>query len=398
MKRNHVLIMVQNLPVPLDRRVWMEATTLRTAGSKVSIVCPSTKTHPKFHETIEDIEIYRYPLLLEGRGFISTLLEYIWSLVCFVLFCTVLSFKNAFNVVHICNPPDLLFIPALIVKLTCRAQIFYDQHDLVPELWLAKRATNRSSLVFKVLLLLEKATYAVATKVIVPNTSYQKIANLRGNKELSEIYVVRSAPKRSFMYSQAKPIRDCSQRASLVYLGTMGSQEGIEDLIEACSLLRDSNRNLEFRLDLIGDGPERKSLESLSQKLNLKEIVRFRGRVEDEILREIIFNADIAINPDRPSILNDLSSMNKIVEYMALGTPIIQYASTEGLVTTGGASLDLEIKNSQALHVAIQTLLDNRELRQEMSRSGLKRFNEFLCWEMQSDSLLKCYFDSDVAV
>jgi len=382
-------MLVQNLPVPFDRRVWLEASTLRDEGYLVSIFCPATSAYPKLRETVEGIEVYRFPLPWEGRGKVGIILEYLWSIFCLFSMTTFLSLRRRVHVVHFCNPPDLLFLCALPAKMIWRSKLIFDQHDLCPEVWETKSRSS-GSIILNLLKSFEKASYKISDIVISTNESYKKLAITRGGKDESSVFVVRSAPKKSFMNNMTSPARDCRGTVRLVYLGTMGSQEGIDLLLEALQILKNRNNQVEINLDLIGDGPERRNLEKNSQLLGLEQIAHFHGRVSDSVLRELVSSADIALNPDRPSLFNSLSSMNKIVEYMALGVPIVQFHSIEGEYTARAASIYVHEPTPLALADAIDNLRLAQRERQNMKNFCLLRFKE-LCWEIQAETLGTVY-------
>ena len=389
MKQN-VLILVENLPVPFDRRVWMEAKTLQENGYQVHVICPNSKKHPALREVIDGVQIYRYPTIIEGRNSIGTLFEYGWAIFAMGSISFYLSCKKSFSVVQVCNPPDILFMATWAPRLLRRAKLIFDQHDINPELWESKgHSTN--DFFGRLLLWAEQATYRRSSKVISTNESYKEIAIQRGRKLPQDIFVVRSAPRRSFAIDALPITRPSDQANKVVYIGTMGHQEGIDILLGALKILVTEYGRTGIQLDLIGDGPERRHLEALSTKLELSKNVTFHGRVSDEELQRIALQADIAVNPDRPSKMNDLSSMNKIVEYMALGRPIIQFACVEGEKTALGASRSVRGSDPKSLAKALLNLLENELDRFNMSVFGLKRFRDDLAWEHQESKLISAY-------
>jgi len=389
-KKPSVLFLVQNLPVPFDRRVWMEATSLANSDYAVTVVCPTSKLHSSLYEELSGIKIIRYPMIREGREFAGMILEYLWSITCTFLIVAWLSVRRNIEVVHFSNPPDLLFLCALPAKLLRRSRLVYDQHDLCPELWKTKSPNGKSRPIIRLLAAAEKTSYRVADFVIVPNESYKSIALQRGRVISEKIEIIRSGPKMEFSIQEPKIVRNCNDRVRLVYLGTMGSQEGIEILLDAVRQLRLRNNEVDYKLDLIGDGPERVQLEQYSDNIGLSETCYFHGRISDSSLREFLKDADIAVNPDRPSIFNDLSSMNKIVEYMAFGIPIVQFSSQEGNFTARDAAVSVSESDSSALARAIEDIRIDFDKRKSMSRFGLIRFRE-LSWETQATKLIGVY-------
>jgi glycosyltransferase involved in cell wall biosynthesis len=389
-KKPHVIILVENLPVPFDRRVWMEASTLQQNGYRVSVICPATKTYPKRKEVIDGILIYRYPGGLEGRSSIGTLLEYLWAVSWMFVLTLKISIRTKVNVVHLCNPPDLLFIASLPAKILRRSKIIFDQHDICPELWESK-GHKQTDFYGRLLTFFEKVTYTFSDVVISTNQSYKDIAMKRGAKKTGDVFIVRSAPKRDFASQVKLKTRAPDQAGKLVYLGTMGSQEGIDLLLSAVRILKEElGRNL-ITLSLIGDGPERPYLESMTAELALNTNVNFLGRVSDDILKKTVLDADIAVNPDRPSKMNDLSSMNKIVEYMALGLPIVQFSCLEGERTALDAGLSVKTNTARALAETLHDLLSDETARERMRVFGKSRFISDLAWELQEETLLAAY-------
>ena len=388
--KQHILILVENLPVPFDRRVWMEATTLQEHGYQVHVVCPTSKRHKQHREIIDGVRIYRYPLGIEGRSSIGTLLEYVWALLCMTWNVFHISVRFPIKVVHVCNPPDLLFLATWPARILRRSRTIFDQHDLCPELWEAK-GHSLSGFYARALLKAESATYRWANVVISTNESYKHIATTRGNKDASQVFVVRSAPRKSFAVTELVPTRAAQDARHIVYVGTMGAQEGIDILLEAIRILVQDEGHIHYKCDIIGGGPERDAMEALSVSLGLSESVTFHGRVPDEEMRSIIMNADIGVNPDRPSTMNSLSSMNKIVEYMALGVPMVQFDCVEGKRTALESSRYVTEPTAQALATELRTLMNDFEAREHMRAFGLKRFNELLCWEAQYPNLLLAY-------
>lgn len=391
--RNHVLILVENLSVPFDRRVWMEATTLQEAGYQVHVVCPKSDRHPESRESLQGVNIYRYPQGIEGRSALGTLAEYGWALLCMTWLVLKVSLRFPVKIVQVCNPPDILFLATWPARLVRSSKMIFDQHDVCPELWEAK-GNSKDNLYGKALLKAEQLTYRLADVVISTNESYKEIAITRGKKDPNNVFVVRSAPRRDFAIESIPTTRSPEQARRLAYIGTMGAQEGIDILLESTKLLVDEYGLGDLHLDLIGDGPELAYLKALASELQLGPNITFHGRVSDEKLREIIAQADIGVNPDRPSQMNNISSMNKIVEYMALGLPIVQFDCIEGKRTAGDASEYVMQTNPNAFAESIFKLLTDEQRRTKMKTFGHSRFLNSLAWETQTHSLSRAYIEA----
>lgn len=344
----------------------------------------------KSSETIDGIKIRRYSPIIEGNSIIGYMLEYLVSLWKITFWSVWIALKYRIQVIHICNPPDLLFIPAQLIKFITNSMIVYDQHDLNPEVILSK-GYEKDSIFYKLFLMFEKITYHCADAVIATNESYKSIAMTRGNKEFSDVFIVRSGPKKNFGTNQDKFIRDSTSSRNLLFLGTMGPQEGVDILIRMIAELRSWHLMSNIILNLVGSGPEYPRIKQLISELKLENNVIMHGRVSDDDLKELFSKADIALNSDRPCILNDLSTMNKVIEYMAFGLPIIQFDFKEARFTAGDASIYIAEYTASAFATEVYKLIHNKDKRIEMSRFGLKRFHQCLTWESQEIILLTLY-------
>ena len=384
---NHILFIVENLSVPFDRRVWQEATTLRAAGADVSIICPVMKGHEARYEMIEGIEVHRHPLPLEARGAGGYLFEYGAALFWEVILAIKIFSRKRFQVIHGCNPPDLIFLVALPFKLLGVRYIF-DHHDVNPELYIAKY--GRKGILYRALLLFEWLTFKTAAYSIATNESYRRIALSRGGMDPDRVRVVRSGPRIDRVY-RVPPSEEYrkGRRFLIGYVGVMGAQEGIDLLLESMShLLR---RRQDVQLAILGGGTDLEGLKLECHRMGLDSHVDFYGRVSDTVLRSVLSTADVCVNPDRPTEMNNLSTMNKIMEYMALGKPIVQYDLREGRFSAMGSSLYAKPGDTADFAHCISRLLDNPSTRQEMGDIGYKRIMEGLSWDHEAKKLLSFY-------
>ena len=334
-EKKHILIVVENLPVPFDRRVWQEANTLMENGAKVSIICPKMKGYTKSFETINGIDIYRHALPVEAKGVWGYLLEYsmalFWeSFLSFKIYC-----KKRFHVIQGCNPPDLIFIVALFYKLFGVKYVF-DHHDINPELYIAKY--NKKGLFYKFLLLVERLTFKTANYSIATNESYKEIAIRRGKMPADKVQVVRSGPKLNRLKLGDGDIKYKKGRKFLIgYVGVIGEQEGLDLLLESVKYIVAKRNDVQF--GIIGGGTELEKIKQQTQDMGLGDYVDFYGRVDDETMVDVLNTSDLCVNPDRPTEMNNLSTMNKIMEYMALKKPIVQFDLKEGRLSALEASL-----------------------------------------------------------
>jgi glycosyltransferase involved in cell wall biosynthesis len=384
-----VLIIVENLPVPFDRRVWQEATTLQQAGYQVSIICPKGKGYEKGHEVIDGIHVYRHALPIEASGALGYAVEYSWALFWeFVLALRVL-WTRGLDVIHACNPPDTIFLIGGFFKLFGKKFIF-DHHDINPELYEAK--FGRRDVFYKLLVALERWTFRTANVSIATNESYKKIAVQRGGKRPERVYVVRSGPDlRRLKIVPPVPELKHGRQYLVGYVGVMGKQEGIDYLLRAVQhIVRDLKRT-DIHFGLVGGGTDLVDMKAYARELGVSDFVTFTGRVPDQQMLEMLNTADVCVNPDVANEMNDKSTMNKVMEYMALGKPIVQFDLTEGRVSAQEASLYAEKNNELDLARKIVHLLDDAELRAKMGRFGRSRVENELEWKYEVPKLLAAY-------
>ncbi len=389
-KDSKVLIVVENLPSPFDRRVWMEATTLIKAGYEVSIICPKGKGYEKSYEIIDDIHIYRHPMppdISSVRGYLT---EYATAVFWEFRLAHKVWRERGFDIIHICNPPDLLFMIAGWFKFFQGVKVIFDHHDINPEMYEAKY--GRKDFFYYGLRLVERLTFATADTVISTNESYRQIALSRGKKKPEDIFVVRSGPDLSrFQATAPNPIYRRDKQYLVGYVGVMGEPEGIDYLLEAVRYLVYERQIANIHFMLIGSGPMFEQLQDLARQLKVTEFVEFTGRIPDSELLERLSSCDVCVNPDKKMPYNDKSTMNKIMEYMAMGKPIVQFDLMEGRRSAAEASVYAEGNNAVDFAEKILQLLANPELRQQMGAIGLQRMQESLEWRYQIPQLLAAY-------
>jgi glycosyltransferase involved in cell wall biosynthesis len=386
LKGKHILIIVENLPVPFDRRVWQEANTLKEHGAEVSVICPKMQGYFKSFEQINGINIYRHPLK-EGKGVFGYLREYSTALYWeFILSCKV-YLKKRFHVIHGCNPPDLIFIVALFFKILGVRYVF-DHHDINPELYLAK--FNKKGFFYKFLLLAERLTFGTANYSIATNESYKEIAIKRGKMPENRVEVVRSGPNLDRLIINEGNIKYKNGRDFLIgYVGVIGEQEGLDLLLKSAKEIISKRNNVQFAI--IGGGTKLQAIKEMTENMGLHDYINYYGRVDDETMINILNTADVCVNPDKPTEMNNLSTMNKIMEYMALKKPIVQYDLKEGRVSAQKASLYAKNTSPEDFADKMMWLLDNPEARNEMGEFGYKRVINYLSWDFESKKLVAFY-------
>lgn len=385
-----VAILVQNLPVPFDRRVWQEALALRDAGADVSVVCPGTQDFPVGAFTIDGVTVRRFSMPAEASGAIGYVSEYGISLWRMRRELAVLRKSGVFDVVHFCNPPDLLALVALPHKVLSGSKLIFDQHDLGPELVVAKRL-RFGSLFVAFVRLWERIAYGVADHVIATNESYKAVAITRGNKRGADVTVVRSGPRKEWIVpGKATDKWSNGKTYQVGYVGVIGKQEGIEYLLEAARILVFEEK-MSVQFCLVGSGTEVEKLVGQTKQMGLDDHCSFLGRLSDEDLRSVLSTSDVCVNPDEVNELNDKSTMNKILEYMALGKPIVQFDVTEGRYSALDASAYAIPNDSRSFANELKKILTEPSLAKKMGSFGRKRFNEELCWEQQVPKLVAAY-------
>jgi glycosyltransferase involved in cell wall biosynthesis len=389
-KKRHVLVLVENLPSPFDRRVWQESTTLYANGYDVSIICPTGKGYESLYEVIDGIHIYRYHLPLEAEGAKGYAIEY--SAALFHTFRLALKVwrTRGFDAIHACNPPDLLFLIGGFFKLFFGKRFLFDHHDINPELYEAK--FGRRDFFYKLMILFERWSFQTADVSIATNNSYKKIAIERGGMDPDRVYVVRSGPKLDRLRVQPPKAELKQGRQFLVgYVGVMGAQEGIDLLLQAARhLVVDMGRN-DVHFGLVGGGTSLDQMKKMAQELGIADHVTFTGRVPDQDLLDMLNTADVCVNPDVANEMNDKSTMNKIMEYMALGKPIVQFDLVEGRYSAQDASLYARKNDPVDMAEKIAALLDDPAARARMGEYGRNRVINELEWEYEAPKLLAAY-------
>lgn len=384
-----VLFIVENLPVPFDRRVWSEATTLHAAGYEVSVICPQRYNYSARYEVLEGIHIYRHPLPEASRK-LGYILEYASALFWqFVLSVRVYR-ERGFDIIHACNPPDLIFLVGAFWKFFFGVRFVFDHHDLNPELFEAK--FGRRGFLWILLVWLERLTFRIADISIATNESYRSIAIQRGKMRPERVFTVRSGPNLSRVKEFPPDARWKKGRSHLVaYVGVIGEQEGMDLLLASVDHIVNARDRKDVQFVIMGSGPSLDATIRQAKDMGLSEWIEFTGRVDDETLFTVLSTADVCVNPDRPNNMNDKSTMNKIMEYMALGRPIVQYDLTEGRVSAQNASVYARNTDHKDFGDKVLDLLDAPELRARMAAEGRRRVQQELSWPHEAPKLLHAY-------
>lgn len=389
MKKRKILIIVENLPVPFDSRVWKEACALQQHGYGVSVLSPRGKGFKKVHEVLEGVHIYRHPMPSEGNTPFGYIAEYTAALFWQSLFSWWIFFARGFQVIQGCNPPDNIFLIALPFRIF-GVKYMFDHHDANPELYLSKY--GRRDLLYRMQVWLEKLTYRSSKVVMATNESYGRIATDRGGLDPGHVFVVRNGPDLEKFHLVAEQPRLKYGKQFLVgYVGTMSVQEGLDILIAAAARIREQGRT-DVHFTCVGGGPGLPALRQMVKDNKLEDMFNCTGRIPDQDLLEILSTSDVCVNPDRPCEMNDISTMIKVAEYMALGKPIVQFDLKEGRFTAGEASLYCN-SNDQVNDFArkILWLCDHPEERRKMGEIGRRRVEQQLAWKYSVGNLLAAY-------
>ncbi len=388
-----ILVLVENLSVPMDRRVWQECSALKRAGHRVVVVCPQGvgRDEAAFEE-IDDIAIHRYPLRAASGGVATYLTEYPAALFRTVRLSVQLARSEPFDVVHACNPPDLLFLVAWILRLLHGTRFVFDHHDLVPELYRSRFVDRQSGVLYRAVLVLERLTFWTADTVISTNESYRRVAIERGGVEPHRVVVVRSAPAVDrFEPVRPNPALKSGRPFLACYLGVMGPQDGVDFALRALASYRNDLGRDDLSAVFIGGGDAFDECLRLRDELGLGDWVEFTGRVDDATVIEHLSTADVCLAPDPLNPLNDVSTMNKIMEYMAMSRPIVSFDLVEARVSAGDAAVYATPNDEAEFARLVADLLDDAGRRESMGRIGRERVGGTLSWDNSERALLAAY-------
>jgi asparagine synthase (glutamine-hydrolysing) len=385
----HVCIVVQNLPVPFDRRVWLECQALRDAGYEVSVVCPKAKGDPSYQQ-LDGVHLFKYRAFPPITRQIMFLAEYTYSIVATFLGLVRAYRRRRFAAIQLCNPPDVLFVAALPF-LVRGVKLVFDQHDLCPELYESRFGT-RAALPYRALLLAERMTYRLSSRVIATNDSYKRVAVTRGRKKPSDVTVVRTGPDPDRMRrGEAQPGLRRSFAHLLAYLGVMGPQDGVDLALRAMAHIVHDRGRTDIGLTLVGDGDAGPELRALAKELRLEPYVHFTGRVPDAEVAALLSTADIGLSPDPRNPLNDVSTMNKTMEYMAFELPVVAFDLVETRVSAGDAAAYATANDVAEYADVIVWLLDDEVRRKQMAALGRRRVEDVLAWRHQIPAYVGVY-------
>jgi glycosyltransferase involved in cell wall biosynthesis len=388
--KHRVLIIVQNLPVPFDRRVWLECQALVSAGYRVAVVCPKGSGDPAY-QVIDTVELHKYRPYAPGGSKLGFVVEYWYSFLATAWQTLKARRSGRFAVIQACNPPDIFWPIALFFRALEGARFVFDHHDLCPELY-ESRFPRGPKLPYKMLRALERRTHRAADHVISTNASYRDIAITRSGKPATDVTIVRTGPDPERLRRvPAVPEQRRGRRFLAAYIGVMGPQDGVDIVVRAADIVVHEFGRDDIAFTLIGSGDCFDELVALRDELALAGHVEFTGRAPDELVAGILSTADVGLSPDPKNPLNDLSTMNKSMEYMAFELPVVAFDLRETRVSTGDAAVYVKPNDVHDYAAAIVELMDDEPKRARLGKLGRLRVEQELAWCHQERAYLGVY-------
>ena len=385
-----VLIVIQNLPVPFDRRVWLECQALVAEGHQVAVVCPKGDGDPGY-EVVDGVEMYKYPGHAPGGSKVGYLIEYAYSFLATARLTLRARRSGRFDVMQACNPPDIFWPIAMALRAVDRTRFVFDHHDLCPELY-ESRFPHGPKLPYRVLRALERRTHRTADHVISTNDSYRNIAITRSGKSADDVTVVRTGPDPARLRrGPAYPELRRGRRFLAAYIGVMGPQDGVDNVVRAADIVVHELGRDDIAFTLIGSGDCLDDLVALRDELGLAGHVEFTGRAPDELVTRILSTADVGLSPDPLNPLNDVSTMNKSMEYMAFELPVVAFDLRETRISSGEAAVYVRPNDVHEYARAIVELMDDEPRRSELGKLGRERVERELAWSYQERAYLDVY-------
>jgi glycosyltransferase involved in cell wall biosynthesis len=387
---SRILVIVQNLPVPFDRRVWLECQALVSAGYQVTVVCPKGDGDPGY-QVIDTVEIYKYRPYAPGGSKLSFVSEYVYSFLATAWLTLRARRSGRFAAMQACNPPDIFWPIGLVLRALDRTVFVFDHHDLSPELY-ESRFPDGPRLPYRALRALERRTHRTARHVIATNDSYRDVAIRRSGKSPADVTVVRTGPDPGrLVRGEAKPELRRGRRYLAAYIGVMGPQDGVDIVVRAADVVVHRLHRDDIAFTLIGKGDCFDELVALRDQLDLAGHVEFTGRAPDSLVAEIMSTADVGLSPDPKNPLNDLSTMNKTMEYMAYELPVVAFDLRETRVSAGDAAVYVTPNDVTEYAKAIVELADDPERRARLGKTGRVRVEQELAWSHQQRAYLDVY-------
>ncbi|MGW0431111.1 glycosyltransferase family 4 protein [Micromonospora sp. NPDC003197] len=397
----HIVIVVVNLPVERDRRVIRECQALESAGYRVSVICPRGPGRPRLVPGTEASRIHSFPQPLAGSGVLSFAAEFAWALTAVTVRLAGIMARDRVDAVQACNPPDIFWIPGLLMRMLGRPFVF-DHHDLSPELYECKTGRPKP-VMLRILRLLEKASWRIASAVVSTNESYRDLAISRGGCDPDRVVVVRNGPTIAEVDASgiefASPAEPgwtsgpnlAGRTKRIVYLGVINPQDHVEVAVLAAEQLVALRGADDWQLLIAGDGDCLPELRRLADERGLADVVRFTGWLDAAEVGALLRSATLAIQPDAPTRMAELSTMAKTVEYVARGVPVVAVDLLETRRTAGSAASYLPTGSPDEFAKALDQLLNDAAARNAMRVAGRRRFVERLAWDHQVRSYIRLW-------
>lgn len=388
--KTRALFLVENVPLELDSRVRRETRTLIEAGHEVTVICPGEKGQPR-HEVVDGLHVFRYPTPSGGSGLVGLLIEYAATLAWQLPLSVLVWVRRGFDVIHLANPPDLLWLVAAPYRLLGK-RIVFDQHDLVPELFEVRFGTRFSAL-RRLVALSERMSYRTAHHVIAINETCRQIAIQRGGMPEDAVTIVRNGPRLAVDFPEVEldPTARSLGRIVVGYLGIMNRQDDLDVFLEMARAVRFDHGRDDIGFVMVGDGDDFPRLLRLRDALGLTTAVWMTGRLPWEQVLRTLTACDICVQPDLPTVLNAKLTMNKLMEYMAFGKPIVAFDMPETRTSGGDSGVYVTQCDGAGLAEAVVELADDPLRRIRLGQAGRRRIEEDLAWEHQSRHLLAVY-------
>ncbi len=401
-----VLMWVEN-HFPQDTRVANEARLLVDAGYQVAVIALRRQGQTA-RETWNGIELYRVPtlelfkktsaadgsrtklLFVRLKSFLGYVVEYLYFTTACLSVSTYILIRRGFDVMHAHNPPDTLFLAALPFKLLGKKFVF-DQHDLCPELYRSRYCASEGFYT-RFLGMFEWCSLKLADVTIATNESYKQIQIERANKNPRDVFVVRNGPNEMRMTPAAPSARLKSMNKSILcYIGSLNPQDGVDYLLRSLRHLLHGLKRTDFHCVIMGTGDSIQDLRDLAENLKLNGCVELTGFISDDELQANLAAADICVDPDPSSPLNDVSTWIKVMEYMASAKPIVSFDLKETRFSARDAAVYVKPNNEEEFAETIAQLMDKPELQEKMGTYGRRRVEDELQWAKVGKNLLTAY-------
>ncbi|MCG3748927.1 glycosyltransferase family 4 protein [Amycolatopsis sp. Poz14] len=393
MTRPHILVIVQNLPVPLDRRVWLECRALTEAGYEVSVICPKGDGDPGY-EVFEGVHLYKYAPAPEAGGVFGYALEFGYSWLRTAWLSRKAWRRKPFSALQACNPPDTYWALARLWRRR-GVRFVFDHHDLNPEVFRSRfgEPSGRAARAqLAGLYWLERMTFRTADHVISTNASYQRIAADRGGVPEENTSIVRSGPDTSVMRA-GRPVPELrrGRRHLAVWLGIMGPQDGVDVVLDIARRTVFEHGRDDVQFAVLGFGDCLEDLRRQCSELGLDDYVDLPGRVGPAQISEYFSTASAGLSPDPLNPLNDVSTMNKTMEYLAYGLPVVAYRLAENAISAGDCAVYVEPGDAAGFTEQLVSLLDDPDRREELGKRGRLRAERELDWAPQARTYVSVY-------